>query len=192
MLLKIMFRYLGDDLVVAIVSNDLNLASVLLVEGKRVVLIISALLGIQDLVPGLLRVLLVSNHLRLVLPALGLLAAAAVVEDLLVVGVLDLDLGTVSKHGWSASSLLWAGDALLVDVVPVLVLWAGLLLPHAAVGVALQVLLTVVRSGGLEVDVLLVTLSVGGGEVGLAVLLTLLGLALTTGGSSQNYKFNIK
>lgn len=177
--------HLGDDFAVSVVGDDLDLVSFLLVKGKTVVVIVSALLGNKNLVPGLLWVLVVSDDLGLILPAVGLLASSAVIKDLLVVGVLDLDPGAVSKDGWSAGGLLWVGDAPLVHVVPVLVLWALLLAPLAVVGVALQVLLAVVGGRGLVVDVLLVALGVGGWVVILTVLLTLLGLALLAAGRSS-------
>lgn len=74
--------------------------------------------------------LVVSNHGGLVLPVVGCLTSSAVIEDLLVVSVLDLDTGTVSEDSRSTGGLLWVGDALLLDVVPVLLLlWALLLAP---------------------------------------------------------------
>jgi len=129
--------------------------------------------------------LCVSDDLGLLLPVVGFLALSAVIKDLLVVDVLDLDPGEFAEDGRSASGLLWVGDTLLVHVVPVLVLLALLLTPPAVIGVALQVFLAVVGCGGLVVDILLVTLGVGRWEVILSVLLTLLLLALAAGRSPQ-------
>jgi len=45
--------HLGDDLATSVVGDNLDLASVLLVKGKTVVVIVSTLLGNKNLVPGL-------------------------------------------------------------------------------------------------------------------------------------------
>lgn len=88
------------------------------------------------------------------------MAASAVIEDLLVVDVLDVDLGLTAKDGGSTGGLLWVLDALLLGVVPVLLLGALALAPPAVGGVAVQVLLAAVGGGGLVVGVLLVALGV--------------------------------
>lgn len=169
--------HLRDDFAISVVGDNLDLVSFLLVKGKTVVVIVSTLLGNENLVPGLLWVLFVSNHGGRVLPVVGGVTSSAVIEDLLVVGVLDLDTGTVSKDSRSTGGLLWVGDTLLLDVVPVLLTWALLWAPLTFRGTALQVFTAVVWSRGLVVDVLLVTSGVRGWVVILTVLLTRLGLA---------------
>jgi len=150
----------GDSLSASVVSDGLSLSIFPLVEGETVELIISATLDDEDLVPGLFGVLVVADDGRLVLPGLDGLTTAAVIENLLVVGVLDVDLGLAAEDGGSAGGLLWALDALLLGVVPVLGLGALVLAPSAVGGIAVEVLLATVGGGGLVVHVLLVALGV--------------------------------
>jgi len=154
--------HLGDGLAISVVNDHLNLTLFPLVEGKTVEFIIPTALSDEDLVPGLFGVLVVADDGGLVLPGVDLLASSAVIKNLLVVNVLDVDLGLTAKDGGSTGGLLLVLDALLLGVVPVLGLWALVLAPHAVGGVAVQVLLAAVGGGGLVVHVLLVAVGVWG------------------------------
>lgn len=175
----------GDGLAASVVSDDLNLTGIPLVKGKTVEFIIPAALGDENLVPGLFGVLVEADDGGLVLPAVDLLAASAVIEDLLVVGVLDVDLGLATEDGGSASGLLGTLDTLLLGVVPVLGLGALALAPHAVLGVAVQVLLAAVGGGCLVVHVILVAVAVWGWVSLVALRGSSVPLALATTALSQ-------
>lgn len=145
--------YLGNNLIVSAGRNDLELTlRVPPVKGETVVFIGLTLLSNNSLVPGLILLLLVSNHCGCLSPLVFGLAGSAVIENLLEVDVLDLDLGLLSKDSGSASGLKWGLNTVRLLIVPVLILPARFYLPCAVVGVAEQVLLTVVGSGGSDVD----------------------------------------
>jgi len=177
--------HLGDGLSVSVVGDSLSLTSLLLVEGKTVEFIIPTALSNKDLVPGLFGVLVEANDLGLFLPGVDLLASSAVIENLLVVGVLDMDLGLTAEDGGSTGGLLLVFDALLPGVVPVLLLGALVLAPHTVSWVAVQVLLATVGGGSLMVGIFLVALGVWGWVSLAAFGGSTVPLALTTSSLSQ-------
>jgi len=116
------------------------------------------------------------------------LASSAVIQDLVAVSVYDVDLSLTTKNGGTTSGLFLVLDALLLDVVPILGLWALVLAPLAVAGAALQVLLTAVGRGGLMVHVLSMALGVWScvslGTLGRSrVTLTTAALAVSQGSS---------
>jgi len=111
---------LGDGTVLSVVSDDLNLAVLLIVESKTVEFVIPALLDNKDLVPGLTRLLFKADHGGLVLSRVPLLASGcqAVIKHLPIVDILNVNLGLAAENGGTTSGLLMALDALVLGVVP--------------------------------------------------------------------------
>lgn len=152
---------LSDNTILSAGNDHLLLITFLLVEGKTVVAGSVALLGNKDLVPSLVGVLVVSDDGGLAYPAASFLSIAAVIENLLVVLVFNMNLALASEEGTSTGSM-GCGDTLLLNVVPELASGTFSLTPHAFALVTVEIFGAIALGSGSVSDIFLVAASVLG------------------------------
>lgn len=111
------------------------------------------------MVPSWVGVLFISDYSSGFSPAVGLLASSAVIENLFVVNVLDIDMTSTTENGTTTGSL-GCGFTILDEVVEVLAIRASSLAPTALGWVAVKEPLTVSNEWVLNVIIFSVTFSV--------------------------------